>query len=127
MVHDHTHVNSLADLIHLPYILQDALVNEPGQYLPAIVSALVAALERESPFCVAAAAGALHWIGCFNKGGQKLIESSGAIPALLGVIKTGISAANFEDQTALFRRYAPNAHLAMAWCIPLQSYACFCG
>jgi hypothetical protein len=67
--------------------LQDICVKKPGPHLPGIVKVLVAALEHDSPFCVAAAAAALNRVGDYKRMGQRLIEKTGAISALLDVIK----------------------------------------
>ncbi len=87
-------------------MLQGFCLNNPGPYLPRIADALVAALSHESAFCVAAAAGALRGIGDHKSVGQKLMEESGAVPALIGVIKADIQPVATENKTALYRRYA---------------------
>ncbi len=65
--------------------------DNPGEKKPRIVNALVSALDRESPFLVAAAAGALAQVGDYKDVGQRLIENSGAIPALIGVLNIWIT------------------------------------
>jgi hypothetical protein len=74
--------------------------------MPRIVEALVSALDHESPFCVAAAAGALASVGNYKEVGPVLIKESSAIPALIGVLKRRIPPGNLEQQTAIFRQYA---------------------
>lgn len=69
--------------------------------------ALVEALEHESPFCVAAAAAALGLVGKAMRGGQAAIEASGAIPALVRVIKKKLPAQRVEGQMAMYRRSEP--------------------
>jgi hypothetical protein len=92
--------------------LQDVWPKAAAEYLleafedVGIVRTLVATLEHESPFCVAAAAGALGWVGKTPGVGTVSLESSGAMPALVGVIKRGIPAGNLEDVPGVFRRYA---------------------
>jgi hypothetical protein len=71
-----------------------------------IIRTLVATLQHQSPFCGAAAAGALGWVGKTPGVGTASLERSGAVPALVGVIKRGIPAGNLEDVRGVFRRYA---------------------
>lgn len=71
-----------------------------------IVDLLVATLKHESPFCIAAAAGALGWVGQ-KDGGNAALEVSGAIPALVRVIKRQIPACSLEGEMAVFRRSGP--------------------
>jgi hypothetical protein len=75
-------------------------VNDAG-----IVNALVATLQHDSPFCVAAAAGPLGWVAQARGGGKACIEASGAVPALVQVIARSLSPGNLEEETDLFRRY----------------------
>jgi hypothetical protein len=58
-----------------------AAVDELG-----IADALVVTLKHESPYCVSAAAAILPVIGQTRACGPALIETSGAIPALVRVI-----------------------------------------
>jgi hypothetical protein len=52
-----------------------------------VVAAAVATLQHNSPYCAAAAAGALRLIGDARYGDHALIEASGAIPALVRLIE----------------------------------------
>ncbi len=90
---------------------QDCLnVRRPGyNALPALAKAgvidgLVATLEHESPFCVAAAAGALGWAGYCKDGGQASMEASGAVPALVRLVKKQIPARTCEAEDPVFCR-----------------------
>jgi hypothetical protein len=71
-----------------------------------VVDAAVAALQHESPFCVAAAAAALGWVGRTRGGGKACIQASGAIPALLRVIDRSPAPGNLETETGILQRYA---------------------
>ncbi len=81
--------------------------DNPKDKIPRIVEALVSALDHESPFLVAAAAGALAQVAEYTDVGQRLIKNSGAIPALIGVLKKRIPPGDLGQQTAIFRQYAP--------------------
>jgi hypothetical protein len=70
-----------------------------------VVDTLVSTLEHDSPFCVAAAAGALGWVGERPGEGKTMIQASGAIPAMLRVIQRSPRAGNAQERTGLFRRY----------------------
>jgi hypothetical protein len=72
-----------------------------------VIDLLVATLKHESPFCVAAAAGALAWLGQAQGGGQGLVEESGAVPALVDVIRRSLPARNLEGELAVFQRSVP--------------------
>ncbi len=72
-----------------------------------VIDLLVATLRHESPFCVAAAAGALAWLGHAQGGGQRLVEDSGAVPALVDVIRRSLPARNLEGELPVFQRSAP--------------------
>jgi hypothetical protein len=72
-----------------------------------VVDALVATLEHESPFCVAAAAGCLGSIGDIE-GGQAVLDASRAIPALVRVINRQFPANGLDGEMPMFRRSAPD-------------------
>jgi hypothetical protein len=96
---------------------QDCVSNDGEDLLAAldnagIVDVLVAMLKHESPFCVAAASGALGFIGRSRDAGDTLMEASGAVPALVCVIKKQIPAGDLEVETAVFRRSAPQFRFA---------------
>jgi hypothetical protein len=110
-----------------PPSLQEVCLMEPGPHLRGIVGALVAALKHKSPFRVAAAAGALHQICGYGSVGLELLENTGAVPALLDVIKRKIPAADLEMEEALFRRYAPSVGLSPFWlCMLCYTYTSVC-
>jgi hypothetical protein len=73
-----------------------------------IIKALVPTLYTDSPFRVAAAAGVL---GCLPQiqGGYAAIEASGAVPALIKLIRerrvTAISPQQLQKEPAVFQRY----------------------
>jgi hypothetical protein len=113
------------NLLALP-LLQEACLMKPGPHLPGIVGALVAALKHKSPFRVAAAAGALNRISEYESVGPELLENTGAVPALLDVIRSKIPAANLEKEKALFRRYAPTIGLS-AFCVCIIWYTYISG
>jgi hypothetical protein len=71
-----------------------------------IADALVSTLKHESPNCVAAAVGALCTIGKTPGGGEALFVASGAIPALVGVIRKARPPGGPEDKKSIFARYA---------------------
>lgn len=77
-----------------------AALNEAGA-----VDALVATLTRKSPFCVAAAAGALASVAR-AKGGPAAIEASGAVPALVRVVNRRIPARDIQRASGKFRKCA---------------------
>jgi hypothetical protein len=85
---------------------QSTNIMDPGDEVGGIVDALVATLDHESPFCVAAAAGALSRVFDYIEVGEKLIEDSGAIPALLDVVKRKMPPGDLENQPAIFHKYA---------------------
>jgi hypothetical protein len=86
-----------------------------------IVDALVATLQHESPFCVAAAAGALALVGQAQGGGKASIQASGAIPALVHVIDRSPSLGDLDTETGLLRRYVLE-HIFRYAC----AHACLC-
>lgn len=72
-----------------------------------VVDALVATLKHKSPFCVAAAAGAL-WCLAETPGvrGRELVQASGAIAALVDVIKRQLPPGDPQREGGLFCRCA---------------------
>jgi hypothetical protein len=75
-----------------------------------VIDALVATLEHESPFCIAAAAGALAWVAKYRDGGPALVEASGGVPALVRVVKKQIPARDLESEHPLFCRLGLSLH-----------------
>lgn len=75
------------------------------------VDALVETLEHECPFCVAAAAEALGLVGKAVKGGQAAIEASGAVPALVHVIRKQLPACPVQGKMLMYRRSVPGSVL----------------
>jgi hypothetical protein len=71
------------------------------------VDAMVETLKHESPYCIAAAASCLGYVSTQEDVGKRLIEESGAIPALVDVIQSSIPAADLKKEKGLFRKYAP--------------------
>ncbi len=74
-----------------------------------IVNTLIAALKRDTPHCVSAAAGVLGLIAGVPMraaGGHKLVEAGGAIPALVHLIQRAIPPGDLADDTGLYRRCA---------------------
>ncbi len=97
------------------HALQDGLSKHGCQLLLTIdharlVDALVATLKSESGYTVAVAASALCLIGQSTPdtrdGGHALIEASGAIPALVRVIKRTRWPREAEKQKGRFGRWA---------------------
>jgi hypothetical protein len=106
-----------------PWLLQDCLLDlEPGGDVLAaldragVIDALVATLEHESPFCVAAAAGALAWVGYCKDGGPALMEASGAVPVLVRVVKRQIPARDLETEEPVFCRLGLTVDFQMVLC-----------
>lgn len=100
----------------LPYHgLQDCLESGTldslsGLESAGVPSALVTVLGHASPYCVAAAAGAISYIGqarALGFANPKMIERTGAIPALVGLIETPTPSVDLDDQTGLICRYEP--------------------
>jgi hypothetical protein len=75
-----------------------------------VADTLVATLNHESPYCVAAAVITLCWIGQ-SQGGQRLVDACGAIPALVQVVERRCPPRDLEQETGLFRRYVQHAFL----------------
>ncbi len=69
-----------------------------------VVDTLVAVLKWNSPYCVAAAAGALAAIGQTAGGGQALVDASPVVPALVRVLKTPLPPGDAEEGTGLCAR-----------------------
>jgi hypothetical protein len=71
-----------------------------------VIKALVSTLEHESPFCVAAAAGAL-WlvVATESEAALEMFDSSGAIPALVRVIQRKLPPGDADEATGMFRRW----------------------
>lgn len=89
-----------------------------------IVSALKHTLEHESPYCVAAAAGVLGMIGQDPGWGKAAIEASGAVAALVCILKRSPSPGDPKTETGLFRMYAPESWKAL--CVQACQHACTC-
>jgi hypothetical protein len=92
--------------------LQDCLdikgFNHVGPLRDAgVVDAVVASLQHDSPFCVAAAAWALGGFGRIADVGKPMVEGSGAIPALIHVVARSPPPGNLAKAKGLFRRYVP--------------------
>jgi hypothetical protein len=88
-----------------------------GDFLTAlkdagVVDALVALLEHESPFCTAAAAGVLGWIGKTQEGGQAALAANGAVPALVRVIERQLPACALDGEMPIFSRSASRVSLS---------------
>jgi hypothetical protein len=77
---------------------------------------MVATLKTDSAYCVAMATAALGYIGAVRDGGQALIESSGAIPALVHVIKRTRWPSEPEKQKSRSGRWACDSYLCP--CVP---------
>ncbi len=71
----------------------------------AFVITLVRMLRHESPYCVAAAAGALSLIGR-TSGGDKALVKAHAIPALVRIMQQAKPPVDLEKETGVFRRCA---------------------
>ncbi len=105
---------------------QDCFLEDEGKLVAPlkdtnVIHAVVASLQHESPFCVAAAAGALGWLAQVPGGGEAYIQTSGAGPALLNVIDRSPPPGNLEKATGLFRWYALEQKLIFA---VLRTYMC---
>jgi hypothetical protein len=103
------------------YGFQDCLNQAGGGFLGAIadvgvVDTMVATLQHDSPFCVSAAAGALWRVSRNPGGGKALIEASGAVAALVHVIKRAPAPANLEMETGVFRTYGPGPNSSLCLC-----------
>jgi hypothetical protein len=75
-----------------------------------VIDVLVATLEHDSPFCVAAAAGVLGWVGACRDGGQASLEASGAVPAPVCVVKRQTPARKCEMEDVVFCRLGTSMH-----------------
>ncbi len=82
-----------------------------------VVDALVGTLEHESPFCVAAAAACLGLVGEIEQGGQAVLDASGAIPAIVRVIKRQLPTRALDGEMLMFRRLVPDVVVWMM-CMP---------
>ncbi len=74
---------------------------------------IVNTLQHKSPFCVAAAAGALAWVGRF-RGGKAALEACGAIPALVPIITRQtpfLLQVGLPEEMPLFRKCDPDMPL----------------
>jgi hypothetical protein len=80
---------------------------------------MVATLKSDSAYCVAMAVSALGYIGAVRGGGQALIEASGAIPALVHVIKRTRWPSEPEKQKSRCGRWARGSNLSP--CVPMSS------
>ncbi len=93
-----------------------------------VVDAVVASLQHDSPFCVAAAARALGAFGVYPQVGKAIIEASGAIPALVHVIQRSPSPGDLAKAKGLFRRYvaeeeSPCSYVCSCFVV---GYLCLC-
>jgi hypothetical protein len=85
-------------------------LDEHGSQILAVLQdagfaeALVATLKSDSAYCVGMAAGALTQIGAVQNGGKALIEASGAITALVHVMKRTRWAREPEKENARYGR-----------------------
>jgi hypothetical protein len=70
-----------------------------------VVNAVIACLEHQSPFCVAAAAEALRLVGD-TWDGQAFFAGNGAVSALVSVMKRQALPADIEKETGTFSRCA---------------------
>jgi hypothetical protein len=84
-----------------------------------VVDAVVASLQHDSPFCVAAAARALGGFGRIADVGKAMIKASGAIPALVHMIARSPSPGDLGKAKGLFRRYLPEEE-----CVGIRAGAC---
>ncbi len=91
--------------------VQDFLHAVPNDFVAALLGSLVAMLQHESPYCIAAAASVLARIGRVEGVGRAWIETSGAIPALIHVVEKLTRPSDLEKETGLFRRYAHDQRL----------------
>jgi hypothetical protein len=80
-----------------------------------VIRALVATLEHESPYCVGAAATALGYVWREERVGKKLMEASGALPALLSVIERRPPPGDPDKEPGRFRRYAPDIKFSVLY------------
>jgi hypothetical protein len=71
----------------------------------AVIDALVATLQHDSPFCVAAAAGALGWVGQTPGVGKALLDARRAMPALVSVLEQSPSPGDPGKEMGVYRRY----------------------
>jgi hypothetical protein len=76
-----------------------------------VIPALVTTLKHESPYCVAAAATALGYVWREERVGKKLMEVSGAMPALLSVVQGLPPPGDPDKQPGKFREYVPDIRL----------------
>jgi hypothetical protein len=86
----------------------------PPLHKAGIVDTLVATLSHKSPHCVAAAAGNLYVIDGLP-GGQAVVGASGAIPALVGVLKRAHMPNDHETDTVMGQRCE---HISNSVCVP---------
>jgi hypothetical protein len=86
-----------------------------------IVSALVAILRHESPYCIAAAAGALALLAHHQEGWKPLMKAS-AVPALVRVVERQLPYGDFMtwgaslswrcEHSSIYA-YGPSSHITM--------------
>ncbi len=82
-----------------------------------VLKTLVATLDHESPYCVAAAAACLGPIALFRQGVRAFLKAGDVVPALVRVIARARLPADLEKETALYQR-----------CVPVQMFSrCFQG
>jgi hypothetical protein len=91
--------------------LQDSLRSRSAKFMTAlddagIIDALVATLQHDSPFCIAAAAGALGGVDQTPGVGKALLEARRAMPALVSVLEQSPSPGDPEKEMGVYRRYA---------------------
>jgi hypothetical protein len=81
-----------------------------------VADTLVATLKHESAYCVAAAAAALCVLGDIPDGGKGLLEESGAIAALVRLLKSAPPPSEVQ-RTGPFRRCVMNICADICMCM----------
>jgi hypothetical protein len=116
---------------------QGELHGARGRAVPAfvdadIVNALVTTLKHESPYCIAAAAGALCLLG-HTKGGAQALVLANALPALVCVVERARPPCDFEMRArepwrcAHICRSLESVHLQLALSVYEDALRYLCG